>query len=135
MPLDRSKCVTQKVWCGKGSLPHGNGYSRAGTPFECLQQGFGAGKYSEKEKHLPFDSLQRIKYVGETHEASFKKEKIRNLKDLTSFAKDNPSKLERMLKKVLMKKDDRLDVRAYNHVLLWLDDQRVSKLPSCVVEN
>lgn len=134
MPLDRTKCVAKKVWCGKGPIPHGDAYSRQGTSFECLQQGFGAGKYSEKEKHLPFDSLQRIKYVGETHEASFKKQRISNLGDLERLSKRRPRDLEKVLEKVLTKKDGKIDTRAFNHVLMWLEDQGAKITLECIEE-
>ena len=130
--FDRVKCQPKRVWCGKGDMPLG--YLRDGTRHECLQQGFGAGSYTEKAKRLPYNSLQRIKYVGEIHEKSFRGVGIYTLEDLKKWTSKNSTTINAMLRKVLRKSNEALDVRAYNHVLLWLDENGAKKLPSCVAE-
>lgn len=117
------------MWCGKGSKP--KGYDTTGNSYQCLQMGFGAGMHSERNKNLPADSLQRIKYVGEKMEARFKRNKIKTMSQLVSTTKKmTVSDVEKLLKKILKKTDGSLDGRAYNSTILYLHSKKV-KTPQC----
>ncbi len=132
--MNRKKCAIPTHYCGNSTtLPKSNDdhyyYVDFGTRNECLKKGFGAAKYQELLKTLEKKSLQNIKYVGEIHEDNFKKYKIKNTRDLVSYA--NKHNIEHLLRTILIKKDGRLDGKAYNSILLFLDDNNVENLPSC----
>lgn len=130
MPLDKSKCKIPKVWCGNGN-PKNKEYIRNGTKYECMKQGFGAGSATERLKHLPANSLQRIKYIGEKMEANFKKEKITSIPSLiTRCKKMTPDGIEKLLKRTLKKEGGSLDGRAYNSTILFLDANHIDT-PQC----
>lgn len=137
MSFDINKCDIPTIWCGDKSIPKkkkgsGSVYTRKGTRVECMRKGFGAGMYKEINKGLSKNSLRQIKYVGEKHESLFVKHKINNIKDLIKISKTlSSSAFEKLLKKVLTRKDDKLDKRAYNSVLRYLYLKGITKLPEC----
>lgn len=125
------RCTIPTVYCGnKKKTP--KKYVRKGTRVECIRKGFGAGKYSERALSLPKYSLQRIKYVGEKYEKRFKNNQIHNTKDLLKELGPMTSKnKELILKKILRRKDKKLDGKAYNMVILYLYHNGQSNLPKC----
>jgi hypothetical protein len=138
MSFDVRKCSIPTVYCGKGAVPSRTGdplvrYTRAGTPYECLQKGIGTGRYSERARTLSATSLQKIKYIGEKHEASFKKAHIATLESLLATASSmTPVGISTLLHSILKRKRGGLDVRAYNSVLVFLHKAQVSSLPGCI---
>lgn len=133
----REECYPKTVWCGKGNVPSrpksNKVYTRRGTPYECLRIGFGGGKYSEIKSRLPHGSLQKIKYIGEVYESRFKDEGIDNLSDLIGeFRYTSFIEKKNLLTRILTREGGGLDTRAYNSVLLFLDDHGVGQLPGCL---
>jgi hypothetical protein len=133
-------CAIPTVWCGDSDdVPDDNSkdgvktkYVRKGTTTECLRKGFGAGQATEKSKSLPATSLQKIKYVGDKHEAAFKKAGIKTTTELVTKMKGKTDKeIEKALKKILKKSNGVVDGRAYNCVLVYLHGRGVKKLPAC----
>lgn len=131
-------CATPTFYCGDDPAvpPRIPGkdtfYSRHGTPRECLTKGFGAGMYSERAKHLPVDSLQKIKFVGEKYEANFAVEKIKNVDDLGWYVHNHTvSQIDAMLRRVFQKKGGVLDLKAYNATLLYLYKRGEPRIPNC----
>lgn len=134
-------CYIPRVWCGKkDTYPSGyqddSYYYKAGTRTECLKQGIGVGMASVKKKHLPRNSLQQIKYIGEKHEESFVKAGIKNINDLLREAGSKTSPqikalLEKILGKAAGKGKKVLDNRAYNSVILYLYRHGVVNVPGC----
>jgi hypothetical protein len=108
-------------------------YLRKGTAEECMKKGFGAGMMNEKTKNLPSSSLQKIKYIGETHEDNFKSKRIGTTTALLNFAKSHSeNEVKELLSKVLKKKGGAgLDGRAYNSVIMWLYGKGVKDVPEC----
>lgn len=126
------ECEIPKIWCGKGNKP--SSYSKTGTPYDCMKIGFGAGMHIERNKHLPPNSLQNIKYVGETFEKKFVKKGIKNIPELLKYAtKSSKPQIENLLKEVFMRKKVGLDQRAYNSTLLYLYGHGIAsiKIPKC----
>ncbi len=130
------KCAIPTTWCGKGPKPANTNevkYTRAGTPAECLQKGFGAGAAKERSKSLPQSSLQRIKYVGPEMEKKLRSKGIRTLDGLIKKTRTmTPVQVATLLKGTLRKKNGALDSRAYNSVLLYLYNSGKTNLPQCV---
>jgi len=125
-------CIIPTIWCGNGSVPTNKKYKGAGTPYKCLQKGFGAGKFTEINKTLPSDSLRQIKYVGEKYEAKLKTAGISTLNELKSFAKkSSKTGIEIILKRAFTNSSKKIDYRAYNSTLEYLYKSKVSKLPQC----
>lgn len=136
MSFDEKRCMLPSVYCGNGPLPRtskdGTKYTKKGTPYQCLQKGFGAGKIQEELKNVSATSLRRIKYVTAEHEKAFQKEGIRNLNSLkTKIRGLSLEEIKKLFRKVLKKKGS-TDNKAYNMCLLWLFQHGVSDLPSCV---
>jgi hypothetical protein len=131
MPLDRQRCAVPKMWCGKGAMP--KSYNREGSRYECLQQGFGAGMFSERAKNLPPHSLQKIKYIGDKMEARFRRSGIATTTALINRTRNmTDTQINTLLRRILVKSNGALDGRAFNHVLLFLDDAGID-VPQCVV--
>jgi len=135
--FDETLCYTFRPYCGNDDKPPKGAkndayYSGKGTRAACLKAGIGVGIYIERDKKLPANSLQKIKYVGEKHEKKFKKVGITNTDELVKKMKKKtiPEK-EKILKRVLVKKGGLLDVRAYNSTLLYLYRHGNGDLPSC----
>jgi NAD-specific glutamate dehydrogenase len=135
MSFNINLCAIPQIWCGDKPMPKkkdGATYIRKGTSYECLKKGFGAGKSSELKKSLPEDSLQNIKYIGDTHEKKFKQLKINNIDKLVKFSKDNSKEaLTALLSKALKKSNEQIDKKAYNSVLMFLYKKDIKNLPSC----
>jgi hypothetical protein len=137
MSFDITRCAEPTLYCGDGDMPVSKDplvrYIRAGSRYECLKKGFGAGAAQEKKKNLSPTSLQNIKFVGETYEANFKRNKIKTLTDLQREARNkSPAAISTLLKKILTKKNGGTDSRAYNAVLVYLYQHGNDNLPSCV---
>lgn len=135
MPFVREECYNKIVWCGKGRKPSGvknnNIYTVTGTRYECLKQGIGAGKYSEKKKNIPSNSIRNIKYVGEEYEKRFKSRGIKTLTQLVKIFRGLNADEKRRLLQSFLKKGNGYDGRAYNNILLYLDSKNIKKLPAC----
>lgn len=139
MSFNKKACAIPSVWCGDGPMPSSRYkdsifYTREGTRSECVKKGFGAGKYQERNAHLPKTSLLQIKYVGEVYEEKFKKYGISTTTQLLKEFKSSSastSTIEKTLKSVFTKKDNKLDQRAYNSTLLYLYGNGIGKLPQC----
>lgn len=140
--FDAGKCLIPTSWCGKGPLPKDPDlksnlkYTSIGTRDQCVQKGFGVGMYTERAKHLPEKSLQKIKYVGEVFEQRFIENGIRDTDELLRLARRSSSlEIETVLTSVCTKKGKGrpVDYRAYNQILLWLYSAGVpqAKIPSC----
>ena len=108
-------------------------YYKAGTRFECMKKGFGAGTHIEIKKKLPSESLQQIKYVGKIYENNFKGQHINNLKQLRKVCsqKKSSKEIEVLLKKIFSKKGGGIDKRAYNSTVLYLVKIGVRHIPNC----
>lgn len=133
MSFDIDKCKIKKVWCGKGKIPNNNEYIHRGSRYECLQQGIGAGIHQEKKKHLPPTSLKLIPYIGDDMESKLKKAGIKNTTDLVHIAKKlNKKSKEKLLKSILQNKNQTLNGRAYNSIILYLYTNGVLNLPDCL---
>lgn len=133
MSFDIDRCRIKKYWCGEAAaVPNTKEYKGVGTRHQCLQQGFGAGMYSEKRKSLPSTSLQQIAYIGPDMEANFKNMGIFTNKDLLlKMKKLDANGKEKLLKKVLQNKNNTLNGKAYNSVILFLHGNGILKLPQC----
>jgi len=131
MLFDERRCAIPKIYCGNAIvLPQG--YIRVGTRHECLRQGIGAGIHTEQEKHLPRDSLKRIKYVGDIFEENFHRNGIDNTGDLLEVMRNlGDVEKKRLLKRVFTKANGTFDGRSYNSTLLWLHSRHITRLPRC----
>ena len=138
--FDPMDCLIPTVYCGDKDIPprykvgDKNIYKGKGTRRECFTKGFGAGMYSTKSNE-DINSLQSISYVGEQYEKNFKKlrPQIINTEELAYYCKVNSKdKIKEMLRKVLVKKNNIVDEKAYNSVLMYLYDSGITKLPDCV---
>lgn len=141
MPFDVRICDIPVVYCGSKNIPRnipgsGKRYTRIGTNTECLRQGFGAGYYSERNKHLPEDSIQHIKYVGDVYEDKFVRAGINGLTGLKTKCRSlNSSQIQELLRGILLNKRNILDLKAFNSVLVYLYTSgfTAESLPSCVL--
>ncbi len=137
MSFKPNTCKIPTVYCGKGNYknaiaPDNTRYIRKGTALECISKGVAVGIMMEKAKRLPKNSLQHIKYVGETYEKKFKRQGIKTLSQLITFGKKNSAiKLKSLLQQVFKKSDNIVDQRAYNSTLIILYRNGNSKLPPC----
>jgi len=136
--FNRGRCSIPTVYCGdKDQIPttgpsRDTHYSRRGTARECLSKGFGAGMITEKLKNLTLNSLQRIKYIGDKYEQKFVDVGITNTDRLvTEMRRLNAENINRVLCEILRRKNGVVDKRAFNSVLLFLDDNGVNNLPEC----
>jgi hypothetical protein len=130
------QCAIPQVWCGEGKPKKNNDplvkYTRKGTPHECLKKGFGAGAAIQRKENLPRNSIQQIKYIGDAHEAAFLKVGIATTDQLLKqMKKHTTAEMETILKRVLKNKDKRLDVRAYNCVVVYLYQHGIGAVPAC----
>ena len=125
MPFNIKDCYPPQVYCGKKKKvpkrgPNGQNYVRRGTPYECLKQGIGAGTHQERDKYLPKNSLQHIRYIGPVHENNFKDIGIDSIPQLKRWMEDRSGKaICRDLKNILVKNNGDTDFRAYNSVILY----------------
>ncbi len=130
-----SECIIPQIWCGDASTPpkkKGTIYSRTGTRYECLKQGFGAGTHTERKNYLPAKSVQQIKYIGPEHEKNFKAAGIKTTTDLIKqTSSKTSSQIEILLKRILVKSNGVLDGKSYNCVVLYLYQHGVANVPAC----
>ena len=136
-------CAIPTVWCGKSNTPPKTKpsdmirYTGPGSRYECMQKGYGAGMYGEKNKGLPKTSLRQIKYVGEVYEANFKRNGISTTTQLISKLKgQTKAVIQNTIKKSVTKKGGAVDTRAYNHCLVYLfshgmNGENGKMLPPC----
>ena len=132
MAFDPNKCLIKSIWCGNGNIPNKNIYYKIGTSYECMQKGYGAGMYNEQKKYIGKDSLKNISYIGPVMESNFKKNGINNLTDLKKLK--NVKSVDMLLSNILQDNKGRLNLKAYNSVLLYLYDKKIidsTKLPPC----
>jgi hypothetical protein len=131
MSFDKSLCSTKPIYCGSKSSFSTTKYSRKGSPYECLQKGFGSGLWSEKVKHLPKSSLQHIPYLNIHIEKRFASFDIHTLSQLKSFMR----KLSKLDKQTFLfdmcTHSGKLDFKAYNSIILFLYDNSIQSLPDC----
>lgn len=127
-------CQIPTVWCGKGNIPRRTKtrYVRTGTRFECMKKGYGAGSNEEKVKHLPVNSLQHIKYIGDKYEKNFITSGYRTTTELVQKMKKKSQKeMESDLLKICKKVTGATDWRAYNSTIEFLYLQGVRHTPNC----
>lgn len=133
--FNESDCIIPEIWCGADNkIPKKKGkiYYKAGNRYECMKKGFGAGTHIERNLNLPLNSLQQIKYIGETYETSFKKIGIKNTTSLISQMKlKTTDEMSKIIKRVLTKSNNVLDVKAYNSTVLYLYKNGVPSAPAC----
>jgi hypothetical protein len=134
MSFDPNQCDIPSVWCGKRTRPKtGNGkrYTRNGTPYECMQQGFGAGHYTERNRRLPNNSLLQLKYVTDIHEQRFIEYGINTKNDLLNHLNNLNQSEKRELLEYIFTSNNTLDKKAYNSTLMFLYNQSMQTLPNC----
>jgi hypothetical protein len=145
MVFNVNKCKIPTVYCGNGEpkIPKESDnikYSGIGTPYQCMQKGFGAGSVTERLKTLPASSLQNIKFIGESYETNFQNSyfqgrvlNIRTIRDLNDWVSHHtPAQTEQMLREVLQKKNGVFDVKAYNSTLFHLYKNVNAQIPDCI---
>jgi hypothetical protein len=135
------KCVIRKLYCGdEKTIPRDTQrvkYSRMGSRTECLKKGFGMAVALNNKKSAPPSSLQNINYIGPVYEANFIKKRIKTIQSLVNKAQTmtKPDLLQ-LLNTACTKKDNRIDHRAVNSIILFLHDNAgipAKKLPSCKI--
>jgi hypothetical protein len=133
--FNEEECIIPEIWCGEAASPpkkKGKVYIKAGTRYECMKKGFGAGTHIERNSNLPTTSLQQIKYVGEQHEKDFKAAGIKTIPQLVSQMKlKTTDESGKILKRILTKSNGVLDVKAYNSTVLYLYKHGVPSAPPC----
>ena len=140
MSFNKRDCIIPTLWCGNSNVPANSDkkvYSGAGTPYQCMKKGFGAGSNIERVKQLKKDnpiSLEHIKYVGPVFNQKFRKANIYNIIELISEMKKlSKTHKEVFLKNIFLKKDNTLDTKAYNSTLEYLSDHiNNNLLPQCI---
>ncbi len=114
-------CTIPQVWCGKGPVPNNLKYSEAGTPFQCLRKGFGAGSGIERNKYLPSNDLHRIPYLRPAYIAQLNGSNINTLTDLRNHFVDLTRERQRQfLERVTRKLNGEVDTKAYDSILNYL---------------
>jgi hypothetical protein len=132
--FDTSRCIIPEVWCGNGNPPNRRDrrYTRNGTKGECLKKGIGAGMAIERAKVLPPNSLQTIKYVGETYENNFMNRHIRNTDMLIRWCQRmTAQRIDNLLRTVFQKANGVIDMRAFNSTILFLYKKGIRHVPQC----
>ena len=85
-----------------------------------------------KEKYKSKYAFLSVIPVSTERMKELKKAGISDIPDLISqMGKKNPKEIEKLLKKILTKKDGTRDARAYNSVILYLYRHGNSNLPPC----
>lgn len=131
-----NKCLIPTVWCGESntipkiSSDGYNRYTNAGSRHQCMKIGFGAGLY--KSENIKKNSIRTIKYIGEVHEASFKKNNISTTTQLiVRCQKKSPDYIQKLLKKILTKNNGTLDTRAFNSTIIFLFHNDIDLTDMC----
>lgn len=133
-----SECAIPVVWCGRGDPPQRKStdetyYYKTGDRYECVQKGFGAGMHTERKKNLSKNSLQQIKYVGDVYESRFKANGINTLSALREhLSKKTSTQIEKILKKIFIRKGGSIDSRAYNSTIIYLYHHGNTTVPRCL---
>lgn len=136
MEFDNDLCRIPTVYCGAKEqkypyVENDNRYTRAGTSYECLKKGFGAGMSTELLKHLPDDSLRRIRFVSDQDEKRFRDIGIRNIHELERYSRErSPTELQNLLTRVF--KVGKKNLKGFNSVLMYLHRKNIENLPKCV---
>jgi hypothetical protein len=138
MAFNRGRCSIPTVYCGDAEripdAPADTRYTRKGTRQECLSKGIGAGQAIERTKNLPKSSLQTIKYIGPIYDSKFHDMNIDTRKDLIRYARNHTkNELYKLLKGALSKSNGTIDRRAFNSVLMMLDDAGVEDMMQCLL--
>ena len=137
MSFNKSNCVIRKTYCGNGNVPKDTStqkYSRKGTPYECMQKGYGVSYWIQRKKTLSQNSLQQIIYIGPVFEKNFKKHKIYSQMSLINKLEPlSMTEKKKLLTSICKRKNGGIDQRAFNSVVLFLHQKRVKNLPSCKI--
>lgn len=138
MSFDKTKCVVRTFYCGNSrNLPPDTSstkYSRHGTPHECMKRGYGMGSWTEVSKQLPPNSVRHIRYIGPVYEENFRRYGMSSLnRVVTKFSGLTAQEKNILLRKCCRKRNNIVDLKAYNFVLLFLHSKGVKNLPSCKV--
>ena len=144
MAYNRDRCLIPTAYCGDGNIPTNpvntertSRYHHIGTRSECMRKGFGAGAAQERIKGLPANSLQRIKYIGPQYEQNFATNNIQHIHNINQLvdysATHNRTQITRLLMRGCRKVNGVLDRRAFNSVIMFLDDHHINhaSLPRC----
>lgn len=140
MTFDPRKCIEYSLWCGKKTMPkeikNNKLYYRKGSSTECLKIGIGAGIAQEKKNHYKEEDVRNIRYIGDQYALNFKKKyKISTLTQLiTKIKSSTKEEKKKILQGALTRRNGGLDKRAYNSVLIYLYNRRISNLPPCIKE-
>lgn len=135
MSFDPNECAIPTTYCGDGPVPRfvrGDDvyYTGRGSRAECLRKGIGVGAAKEREKDLPGNSLQRIKYIGPKYEENLVSEGIRNTSQLMNEIRRDVDGTFDKIKRALSKGGN-IDYRAYNSVLMYVYRAGGTNLPPC----
>ncbi len=126
--MTKPYCVIPQVWCGKGEVPDDSKYSRAGTSFDCLRKGFGAGSNIERSKTLPENDLGRIPYLRPGYVTQLNISGINTTTDLVKRLENLSSDKQReFLERVTEKLDGEIDSKAYNSILNYVHQVYTTK--------
>jgi len=128
--FNRDRCKIKRVWCGNGDIPNDD-YSHVGTQAECLKVGFGAGMAIERSKHIEKYSLYHIPYMNERVHDKLEDIGIYTLNDLIYGMKILTAKEKYYFLIEVLTHRNKLNRKLYNSILLFLDDNNVTKLPVC----
>ena len=136
MSFKEKDCYIPRVWCGdKDTYPSGYNedgyYYKVGSRYECLKQGIGVGMGTTRKKHLPANSIQQIKYIGEKHEENFAKAGIDTTDDLVREMGGKTAKQIKGILECILKKGKIVDTKAYNSVVLYLYRHGIANVPVC----
>lgn len=137
MAFSRDRCVIRKIYCGDGRKPadtRDKKYSRVGTRHECMKRGFGVADWEHRKKGLSAMSLQQIPYIGPKYEANFKRARVYTIKSLLSRVKGmSAADKKKLIDRGCKRAGGSIDQKAFNSVVLFLDDRGIKNLPTCSV--
>lgn len=130
-------CAIPTFYCGnENNIPAPRDsltrYTGKGTAYQCMKKGIGAGIHQEREKNLPSDSLQRIKYVGPVFEDKFIAAGIRTRAQLKRHIADHSREHNSaFLHRIFTRTTGGLDKRAFNSTLVYLYNDGKTNIPQC----
>lgn len=137
MVFSRDRCVIRKIYCGNGRKPSDTKdkkYSRVGSRHECMKRGFGVADWEHRKKGLSSISLQQIPYIGEKYETNFKKARVYTIRSLMSRVRImSVGDKKKLIEKGCKRAGGSIDKKAFNSVVLFLDDRGVKNLPNCSI--